>query len=126
MAGEETERYLIAAPIPGWPEYLATRDGHIVGRQRMVRGKVGMRAHAARRLKPFPVGKSLEYLGVVLCRNGKKSRQRVHRLVAATFLGQCPDGHDVDHKDFNTKNNNASNLQYVPSGVNRGARRNAR
>ena len=37
----------------------------------------------------------------------------VHRLVADAFLGECPDGKEVDHKDFDKANNAAVNLQYL-------------
>lgn len=37
----------------------------------------------------------------------------VHVLVASAFLGKCPDGHEVDHKDFDKSNNAFGNLEYV-------------
>lgn len=36
-----------------------------------------------------------------------------HVLVARTFIGPPPRGHEVDHKDGNRQHNDASNLEYV-------------
>jgi len=36
----------------------------------------------------------------------------VHRLVAAAFIGECPEGQEVRHKDGNPANPRLSNLHY--------------
>lgn len=38
---------------------------------------------------------------------------RVHRLVAAAFIGPCPDGMEVNHIDSDTSNSRVGNLEYV-------------
>lgn len=42
----------------------------------------------------------------------------VHRLVAAAFLGPCPDGYEVAHCDNDRTNNWLRNLAYVTHGEN--------
>ncbi len=52
------------------------------------------------------------------CKN-KKTDAYVHRLVAHTFIGSCPIGFEVNHKDGNPLNNHVSNLEYVTSAQNK-------
>lgn len=44
---------------------------------------------------------------------GKPKRVMIHKAVAECWLGDCPDGYEVDHIDRNTHNNHYSNLRYV-------------
>lgn len=53
------------------------------------------------------------YLVTDLYMNGKRSTERVHRLVAIEFVPN-PDGKpEVNHRDGNKHNNAASNLEWV-------------
>ena len=52
------------------------------------------------------------YLQVQLCKNGKSKTERVHRLVALTFIENPLRLPQVNHKDFNKRNNNANNLEW--------------
>ena len=54
-----------------------------------------------------------EYLKVGLYTFGRVDVQPVHRLVAMSFLGTAPEGWDVHHIDWNSRNNNIENLQWV-------------
>jgi hypothetical protein len=55
----------------------------------------------------------------VLRDNGKWNIQYVHRLVAATFLGLCPEGKEVNHKDCDKQYNHIDNLEYLTSSENK-------
>ena len=44
---------------------------------------------------------------------GKRVAQKVHRLVAAAFIGDV-EGQDVHHKDGDRENNHAENLEILP------------
>ena len=40
-------------------------------------------------------------------------RIHLHKLVAETFLGECPNGYTVDHIDHDKLNNSIDNLRYI-------------
>lgn len=45
--------------------------------------------------------------------NGKRKNVLVHRAVAEAFIGPCPKGVQVNHKDGIKTNNHKSNLEYM-------------
>lgn len=66
-----------------------------------------------------PGRKENGYLQVTLCdKQGKKKIYYVHRLVMRAFVGECPDGCEVNHIDENKSNNCLCNLEYVSHKVN--------
>ena len=62
-------------------------------------------------MKPTDNGKG--YLIVSLRKNGKRKNFYIHRLVASYFIDKPNDKNVINHKDYNTKNNNADNLEWV-------------
>ena len=67
-------------------------------------------------LKPGTNGRG--YSKVVLCKNGKKKRYLVHRLVAEAFLPNPNNLPQVNHRDENKLNNNAENLEWCSAKYN--------
>ena len=63
-----------------------------------------------RKLKPCDNGRG--YLVVHLRNNGKRYVRYVHRLVIESFVGEIGDN-DINHKDFNRKNNCLNNLEIL-------------
>ena len=64
------------------------------------------------------VNKSSGYLSIGLWKNTKRTESMIHRIVTAAFLGPCPDGYEVNHKDRNKLNPNLENLEYVTRSEN--------
>lgn len=60
------------------------------------------------------------YLRYTLTIDGKHKSFYGHTLVSSAFLGEKPDGYDVDHIDKCKINNNISNLRYIKIKENRG------
>jgi hypothetical protein len=58
------------------------------------------------------------YLHVCLGRDGAKRYRYLHRLVAEAFIGPCPSGMEVNHKDLNRQNCRLDNLEYLTKAQN--------
>lgn len=85
------------APHPTFDGYLVSDQGRILGR----RGST---------LQPHVVKGG--YLRVHLRVSGRDQNVLVHRMVAAVFIGPCPAGHEVNHRNGNTADNRVTNLEY--------------
>lgn len=85
-------------PVTGYPKYLVSSDGYVVG----ARGEV---------LKTDP--NKTGYLRITLCRDGVTKRVFVHKLVALHFVQNCDSKPIVNHKDGNKLNNRADNLEWT-------------
>ena len=84
---------------------------------RVRRAKPAKRTFVGKVLKQLQSGR---YPHVILCFDAKIKKQcNVHRLIAEAFLGPCPDGMVVNHKDLNKSNASAENLEYVTPEENR-------
>lgn len=74
--------------------------------------------HKINPLKPKKSGRDRMYQSVALSVEGTIYYRYIHRLVMETFVGPCPDGHQVNHKDGDKTNNHLDNLEYVTPSEN--------
>jgi hypothetical protein len=85
------------------------------GRVRRDMAGQGTRAGIIR--KPY-INPQTGYLVVTLGHLGIKRTFATHQLVAESFLGPCPSGHIVHHKDEDHTNARLSNLEYATQAQN--------
>jgi len=98
-------------PIKNWPYEVSS-----LGRVRRIGGGYGSMHH--RIIGGTSGGTKRNYPVVSLSCNGKIKWAFRHKLVAEAFIGQCPDGMEVHHKDHNPRNSRADNLEYVTTTQN--------
>ena len=92
-------------PVVGW------EDRHEVSDQGRVRRLSGLVLRPSLNRDGYP--------RLRLKRDDVDRSVLVHRLVAAAFLGPCPAGKEVNHKDGNKANSALMNLEYVTPSENK-------
>lgn len=83
--------------------YAASNIGRIISFHKNVNGKIISVKNKNGWYLSFPVIDS----------SGNRFTKRVHQVVAELFIGTCPNGFQVHHKDGNKQNNCVDNLEYV-------------
>ncbi len=119
MISAETPQNEAWLPIPGYEEiYEASNQGKIRSLDRLVDHGLGSakRRIKGRVLKCNPANHG--YPAVNLYKDGKATFLCVHRLIALTFMGPCPENHEVAHNDGDRLNSKASNLRYATRAEN--------
>ncbi|MFG6338781.1 MAG: NUMOD4 motif-containing HNH endonuclease [Lachnospiraceae bacterium] len=100
--------------IPGYEgKYQASSRGRVRSMDRYIvrphpRSKAPTEYHVRGRVLKRTVGAH----GYCVVGLGKENVQKVHVIVAATFLGRRPSGKVIRHLDGNRQNNSISNLCY--------------
>lgn len=105
-------------PVVGFEgHYEVSNAGHVRSLDRVVRNINGhSRSHKGRMLSPSAT--RYGYMKVNFYENGKGVTDYVHRVVAAAFIGPCPEGMEVDHIDNDSQNNCVENLTYITHAQN--------
>lgn len=123
-AHDNAKRCRPVASLPGerWrpiPDFEGAYEVSDLGRVRSVTRTVyrpaGRRAASSfkRCGKLISSDNIAHYAMVNLSHNGRRHPRRVHALVTSAFLGPCPDGAEVNHIDYDKRNNQLGNLEYV-------------
>lgn len=56
---------------------------------------------------------------IICLRSPERITVNVHKLIMLAFIGECPDGHEVDHINHIRDDNRLENLRYLPILENR-------
>lgn len=80
------------------------------------RSKPGISTFVGRPVRPL--SGSTGYAQVTLRSGGKSFRTYVHRAVMEAFVGKCPKGYVVNHKNCDKLDNRLENLEYVTAKKN--------
>ena len=95
--------------VPSWPEYAVTTDGRLFNLK------------WNRPVTTTPTGNGYVHVNIMrLEPSGERVRRtrHVHRLVAEAWIGICPPGMEINHKDGDGTNNRVDNLEYVTHAEN--------
>jgi hypothetical protein len=99
-------------PVVGYEGFYEVSDlGRVRSLPHWRRSKANSRSFHAGRLLRLPIA-SGGYPQAHLSMDGRTRCIHVHRLVAAAFIGGCPDGQLVRHLDGDPANNVLANLSY--------------
>ena len=109
-----TEPAYVDASLPGevWKPVVGHERSYSVsslGRVRREQRRGSRAAGSILHAYPNPDG----YPTVGLRVGNKQVQRRVHTLVAAAFIGPCPDGHEVNHKNADKNDNRPEMLEYT-------------
>ena len=103
--------------IDGLPGYWAHPNGEIYSTKISVRYNP---KGELRLVKPNKNKSGYLYYGLFY-NDGKKSKRawiRAHKLIYQTFIGEIPDGVEIDHDDDDRHNNSVANLQLLTHSEN--------
>lgn len=103
--------------VPGYEElYKISSHGRIKSKRKVVYRNIDGEIQpsyvaAEKTLSPFDNGNG--YLSISLFKDGKRTNFYIHRLVAEIFIDNPCNKEQVNHRDYDRKNNKVENLEWV-------------
>jgi Mor family transcriptional regulator len=99
--------------LDGYPNYLLSNLGRVKTIS-VFHNKNIKYIGQIREAKRYPN----KYPAINLYNGIKNTTYGVHKLVALTFMGICPEGYNINHKDLDKTNYWLNNLEYIPKSFN--------
>lgn len=109
---EASQDAIVYREVPGFPGYRAGSDGTVWGSRRAGRGYG--RSREWRPLKPYLVRPG-PALTVSLYRDRVRHSMRVDAVILLAFVGEQPEGWEVESRNGDRLDNRLDNLRYIPS-----------
>lgn len=104
--------------IPGYEGlYKCSTQGQILSLERVVTRRDGIQKTIAERYLT-PIAHNHGYKSVTLCKNGKRQKWLVHRIVALTFLPNPANLPCINHKNQDKADNRVENLEWCTVAYN--------
>ena len=98
--------------IPDAPGYQVSSLGRVKSLARIIMRKNGRGMPLSEQI--ISINKSTHgYYKVSLYIGAKRTTYYVHSLVMKTFIGPCPEGFEINHKEGNKKDNRVVMLEYI-------------
>jgi hypothetical protein len=104
--------------IEGYELYKVSNLGRILSLPRPIECNLKHSKYRVSREKIIKTHPHKGYSVAILINSGKRKRFYVHRLVTKAFLLNPENKPEVNHKDFNKRNNNVENLEWCTSREN--------
>lgn len=98
-------------PIPGNLNYKVSNFGRVKS--------IGCKTADGRTVRGRILASCIRDNGYAVVNLGRGNHRKVHQLVMAAFVGECPDGCEIDHINHNRADNRLSNLRYLNRAENR-------
>lgn len=112
MSNQSIEQPVVYKLVADFPGYRVGDDGSVWSCWAHGHNPTSRMTDEWRKLRPEKI-KSSGYLMVQLCKNGRRHRFPVHRLILTVFVGPCPPGMEGCHfPDRDRTNNRLSNLRW--------------
>jgi len=106
---------LQARPIEGFPGYLISPEGIVIGLERTVnvgRNGICLQKIPSRIMKLWINWKKGGYVHASLSKNNKTTHKQVHRLVATAFIPNPNSLSETNHKNGIKTDNRVENLEW--------------